>query len=522
MNLRTLKHLMPLMMLALLTLSVLLPTVSTGAVSSTNNSPDFAAIDDYIAAEMQAQRIPGLALGIVQGDQIIHLKGFGVADTSGAVVTPQTPFPIGKVSKAFTALAVMQLVEAGKLDLDTPVQGYLPWFRVADASASAQITVRHLLTQTSGLSHAAGLEQYADADLRDGALEQHVRGLSTAQLAHPLGTAYEDTSANAWVLGLLVQTVAAQPYAAYMQQQVFAPLDMRQSFTAPADAQPHGLVRGYHYWFGQPAAEQPFNRGYLPGSGLIASAEDMTHFLVAQLNAGRYANVPVLSAAGIAELHQPAVTAPGPHAECLTQAPDCAYAMGWGVRQIDGVPAVIKSSDLPLFAADVVLLPTTRFGVVLLMNADTLLEPGRNHAIADGVTRLLLGGQPPAPLGSRAWMVYLVLVGVVAIQVAGMAWSLITLRRWRTQPERRPQGHWRLGWHVIRPLIVNLAWVLVVLAGIAKLSLPDLLLGAPDLASVLLASGVVALVWAVVRTVLAYGTLRTPVAPRAAIVVAKA
>src|SRR6266545_6385101 len=134
MNLRTLKHLMPLMMLALLTLSVLLPSVSTGAVSSTNNSPDFAAIDDYIAAEMQAQRIPGLALGIVQGDQIVHLKGFGVADTSGAVVTPQTPFQIGKVSKAFTALAVMQLVEAGKLDLDTPVQGYLPWFRVADAS----------------------------------------------------------------------------------------------------------------------------------------------------------------------------------------------------------------------------------------------------------------------------------------------------------------------------------------------------------------------------------------------------
>src|SRR6266542_3089549 len=522
MNIRRLKRLMPLVMLALLTLSVLLPAVSTGAMSSTSSPPDFAAIDRYVAAEMHEQHIPGLALGIVQGDQIVHLKGFGVADTSGGVVTPQTPFPIGKVSKAFTALAVMQLVEAGKLELDTPVQHYLPWFRVADADASAQITVRHLLTQTSGLSHAAGLEQYANADLRDSALEQHVRGLSTVQLAHPIGAAYEDTSANAWVLGLLVQTVAAQPYAAYVQQQVVAPLEMRQSFTVPADAQPHGLVRGYHYWFGQPVtAEQPFNRGYLPGSGLIASAEDMTHFLVAQLNEGRYANVPVLSAAGIAELHQPAVAAPGPHAECLTQAPDCAYAMGWGVRQIDGGPAVIKSSDLPLFAADVVLLPTTRFGLVLLMNADTLLEPGRNHAIADGVTRLLRDGQAPALSGSRAWMVYLILLGVVAIQVAGMVWSLITLRRWRAQPEHRPHGRWQLGWHVIRPLIVNLAWALVVLAGIAKLSLPDLLLGAPDLAIVLLASGVVALVWAVVRTVLAYGTLRTPVAPRAAIVVAK-
>jgi CubicO group peptidase (beta-lactamase class C family) len=517
MNIRTLKRRMPVLTLALLILAVLLPAVSAGAMSTTNSPPDFAAIDRYIEAEMREQHIPGLALGIVQGDQIVHLKGFGVADPSGRAITPQTPFPIGKVSKAFTALAVMQLVEAGKVEMDAPVQRYLPWFRVADETASAQITVRHLLTQTSGLSHAAGLEQYAEADLRDSALEQHVRNLSTAQLAHPVGTTYEDTSANARVLGLLVQTVAAQPYAAYMQQQIFAPLDMHQSFTAPADAQPHGLVSGYHYWFGRPvAAEQPFNRGYLPGSGLIASAEDMTHFLAAQLNDGRYASVSVLSAARIAELQHPTVAAPGPHAECLTQAPDCAYAMGWGVRQINGVPAVIKSSDLPLFAADVVLLPTARLGVVLLMNADTLLEPGRNHAIADGVTSLLLGGPPPAPSGSRAWMVYLVLLAVVIIQVVGMVWSLITLRRWQAQAERRPDGRWQLGWHVIRPLIVNLVWALVVLAGIAKLSLPDLLLGAPDLASVLLASGVVALIWAVVRTVLAFRVLQATGARRVA------
>jgi hypothetical protein len=100
-----------------------------------------------------------------------------------------------------------------------------------------------------------------------------------------------------------------------------------------------------------------------------------------------------------------------------------------------------------------------------------------------------------------------------------MVWSLITLRRWQAQPEHRPHGRWRLRWHIIRPLIVNLVWALVVLIGIAKLSLPDLLLGAPDLASVLLASAVVALVWAVVRTVLAYSTLRNPAAPRSVVAV---
>jgi CubicO group peptidase (beta-lactamase class C family) len=89
---------------------------------------------------MSEARIPGLALGIVHGDQVAHLKGFGHADQSGRPVTPQTPFVIGSISKSFTALATMQLVEAGKLDLDSPVQRYLPEFRLAQMAASQHIT----------------------------------------------------------------------------------------------------------------------------------------------------------------------------------------------------------------------------------------------------------------------------------------------------------------------------------------------------------------------------------------------
>ncbi len=81
----------------------------------------------------------------------MHLRGFGRARPGGEAPTPQTPFFIGSLTKSFTALAVMQLVEAGKVELDAPVQRYLPWFRVADPQASAQMTVRHLLNQTSGL-----------------------------------------------------------------------------------------------------------------------------------------------------------------------------------------------------------------------------------------------------------------------------------------------------------------------------------------------------------------------------------
>ncbi|HEX7774460.1 MAG TPA: serine hydrolase domain-containing protein, partial [Pyrinomonadaceae bacterium] len=87
----------------------------------------------------------------MKDDKIVYLKGYGQADPSGRPMTPQTPLILGSITKSFTALAVMQLVEAGKVELDAPVRRYIPWFRVADPNASAQITVRQLLYQTSGL-----------------------------------------------------------------------------------------------------------------------------------------------------------------------------------------------------------------------------------------------------------------------------------------------------------------------------------------------------------------------------------
>ena len=118
------------------------------AAAAQTRAPDSQAIDDYVAAQVIGAHIPGLALGIVNADGTAHVHGFGQAGPSGQAVSGHTPFIIGSMSKSFTALAVMQLVEDGKLELDAPVQRYIPWFRVADAVASSRITVRHLLNQT--------------------------------------------------------------------------------------------------------------------------------------------------------------------------------------------------------------------------------------------------------------------------------------------------------------------------------------------------------------------------------------
>ena len=115
---------------ALLGLTLMLaPAIGPASAGPTRQGKtDFAAIDAYITEQMKVLGIPGMALGVVQNGQVALLQGFGVADSSGRAVTPQTPFYIGSVTKSFTALAVMQLVEADKIDLDAPVQTYLPWF----------------------------------------------------------------------------------------------------------------------------------------------------------------------------------------------------------------------------------------------------------------------------------------------------------------------------------------------------------------------------------------------------------
>src|SRR4051812_7237077 len=196
----------------------------------------FAAVDRFVEGEMGAQRIPGLALGIVRDGRIVHQRGFGEADSSGHAVSPQTPFIIGSLSKSFTAMAIMQLVEARRVDLDAPVQRYLPWFRVADEQASKQITVRHLLNQTSGLSTKTGRSYQGSGDTSDYALERAVRKLRSVQLTTAVGKTFQYSTINYAVLGLIVQQVTGQTYEHYMQQHIFNPLAMRQSFTSETDA----------------------------------------------------------------------------------------------------------------------------------------------------------------------------------------------------------------------------------------------------------------------------------------------
>jgi Beta-lactamase len=276
---------------------------------------------------------------------------------------------------------------------------------------------------------------------------------------------------------------------------------MRDSFTSEATAQQHGLTAGYHYWFGRPrAADLPYNRVLVPAAYLISSAEDLTHFLIAQLNDGVYQTTSVLSPAGVRELHRPGVP------------PErgTSYAMGWYVGPVNGIPAIYHQGEVYNHHANVVLVPESRRGVVVLMNAQNsldLLVADRMKAIADGVTSLPEGREPPPPPSNTAiFLIYAFVFAVIVLQVRGMIRSVGALRQGRL-PRGRIGTRWRIG----LSLAVSLAWALLILVLVPRQLGPPLLVLArpiPDLTYILLVSAIVAIGWGIARAIWAYAVLR--------------
>jgi CubicO group peptidase (beta-lactamase class C family) len=223
----------------------------------------------------------------------------------------------------------------------------------------AQITVCHLLYQTSGLRTYEGRKGLWDNDQSSKALENGVRELSGAPLTQRAGQRFEYSNENYNALGLIVQAVSGMSYEDYVRSAIFDPLQMHRSAAALSDAAATGIASGYSYWLGWPAAfEAPYPRRATPSGYLISSAEDMAHYVVAQLNDGTYADRQFLSSQGIATLHSPGAQ--------IT--PAIAYGMGWAIQATPGATRIWHDGNVSNFHSHVRLLPDQRFGIVVLMN----------------------------------------------------------------------------------------------------------------------------------------------------------
>jgi CubicO group peptidase (beta-lactamase class C family) len=176
------------------------------------------------------------------------------------------------MTKAFTSTAILQLREAGKLDLDQPVTRYLPWFRVADPGAAQRMTLRHFLTHSSGLPTNSHSVVWEDETSIRGSIDKAVRELKGVHLHHAPGAEYEYANMNYVVMGRVVEAVSGESWSAYVARHIFAPLGMTHTTTDPSAVDPKALARPYWPEFGRLAIE-PLQVGdfMAPASNIDAS-----------------------------------------------------------------------------------------------------------------------------------------------------------------------------------------------------------------------------------------------------------
>ena len=471
-------------------------------------SEAFDAVDGYLRDQMASLGFPGAAVVVVQGGRQVHAAAFGGTGDADRPMTVETPVLLASTTKSLTAIAVLQQAEAGRLELDRPVVSYLPWFRVRDPR-SDEITVRHLLQQSSGLS-TAGSAPFEATDARDPeALERGVRELAGVGLVGPPGEAFSYSNANYNVLGLLVQEVSGQPFGEYLREHVFSPLEMEHAHTSRAAAEADGLAPGHTLWFGAFWLETatPASSAGTPSTSVYASAQDLGHELTALLGGGSYLDRKVLRPESVEAMLAPAIR--------VDDSKD--YAMAWFERPLweaadpaapldeDRVPRLLEHQgewgNTHTYQA---MVPETGLGVALVVNGNDPAAPSRLKALDYNVLRILHGQEPQPIQPQEDWMQrygWALALALLAAELASLALSLsVLLRRRRPVPTRA----WPLWLGAAAALALDglLVWLSVVYAPARfAVDLAVLVAQLPDVGAALIPGLVLVVLWSPHRTV---------------------
>jgi CubicO group peptidase (beta-lactamase class C family) len=350
------------------------------SISPPEISAPYLEIDNYIKRQMETDDIPGLAVVIVQGEEVVYCKGFGIASiTTGSPVTTQTIFDLASVSKSFTAIGVLLLRDDGLIDLDAPVQQYLPDFQPNDPLAS-HITIRQLLDHTSGLPGAFSAPLIFQQG--DDEMAKLVTALGRVRLNREPGSSFEYADVNYCLLGALIERVSGTTFEDYMDQNIFIPLGMSNTILYLDENTVLDRAEGHQSMYGQVVTRHiPIYRSAQPAGWIMSCAEDMGRWLIVHLNGGYTSERQVIPAADIEEVHSLSIL-------IKENREEIGYGMGWFISSVDDVLLIWHGGDTPNFMADMILLPDYETGVVVLVNSQACTT---GHDIATSVVNYILG-----------------------------------------------------------------------------------------------------------------------------------
>ncbi len=347
---------------------ILILGMSAASAASAPRGP----IEEFIDSAMPASGVPGLAYAVVADGDVTSAGASGVVKLGGdTAVTPDTPFVIGSISKSMTALAVMQLVEAVRIDLDTELSQVLDGFSGRPAGA---ITIRQLLSHTSGFSTQQGNARHPDATGEMDDLARGVDRLAAVTPAYAPGETWDYSNANYEILGRLIEVLSGQEYQTYVATHILEPVGMSHSFVADGEVHP-SMATGHRPWFGtkRPVSDDTTDRATAPQGGIVASASDLARYLGMMMNG----EDDVLSAEGKALMMRPA-SAVSPN-----------YGFGWNLDSVAGV--VWHDGVSPGVETLATMLPAQERAVVVLVNGGSGMGFGETGHLRVGISDRALG-----------------------------------------------------------------------------------------------------------------------------------
>ncbi|KQO17585.1 serine hydrolase domain-containing protein [Paenibacillus sp. Leaf72] len=391
----------------LMTLSIFAAPAS--AIEARNKEEILRKMDDYVIKNMKNNHISGISLAITHNEDVFYTRGYGEF-SDGPAITGSTPFPIASLSKSFTALAVLQLVEQGLIELDAPYASYFPDLLPEDERVR-DITIRHLLNQTSGLTDKVEPDMTRFPQYQS--LEEINRSLITVKLANDPGKTFSYHNPNYQYLALLVEKVSGQSFSVYLKENVFDPLGMSHTFNVSSTRQlieNPAIPRGHYLLFGYPVSKAEPSWFIDGPAGIVSTAEDMAKWMLAQYHSR------LLAPELMEQFHTAGQSGP--------------YGMGWLAEEDElGDRTISHSGIFWTYKAEETIDLDQQLGIAVMF--DSGLNAFVNYsAFVDGIARIIKSEKAEASVfTSRTMEAVMVLLVIGTALWGGYAISRINRRK---------------------------------------------------------------------------------------------
>jgi CubicO group peptidase (beta-lactamase class C family) len=355
----------------------------------------------WIEQHIDNRGVPGVSIAVVYDQEIVWSNGYGYSDLEKKTrATPSTVYRIGSISKLFTSTAIMKLRDRGELRLDDPVSLHLPWFEVPNPFSDApEITIRQLLTHTSGLAREADVPYWTDHVFPNRKeLAEVVRGQDAL---NPPETTYHYSNLGMSLLGEIVTVVSGQPWAEYVEEHIFDPLGMTSSSAAPGEmllkrlASPC-MLQGPD---GTRAVMEYYDAGAIaPAGGIVSTVEDLGRFASLQFRGGPAGGDQILKGSTLREMQR---------VHWVYDSFSGGRGLGFYVSHRDGKNFVGHGGSIGAHVSHLLMVPSEKIAVITAINADdgspATVARQAYKVIAPSIVKAAREPTPPKPEPDPSW-----------------------------------------------------------------------------------------------------------------------